>query len=265
MGGWTDLHNHVIPGVDDGARTVAHAVRAVMALRDEGVETVVATPHVDGSITRMPDRLRTRLAELEAGWDRLGSALATSAGPVMLRGAEVKLDVPAVDLSDPRLRLAGGPAVLVEFSQLTVPPRSAETLHAIRSQGYIPVLAHPERYQGGADPDLTRIRSWVEAGAVLQVNVGSLAGLHGQRAKRLAGWILEAGLAHCLASDYHGYGSPRLAAVREVLDSWGEDGARLLFEENPARLSEGQDPEPVPPMSAPPSFMHRLSRLLSWE
>jgi protein-tyrosine phosphatase len=263
MSGWTDLHNHVIPGVDDGARSVAHAVRAVMALRDEGVETVVATPHVDGSITRMPDRLQSRMDELDTGWDRLRSALAPADEPALRRGAEVKLDVPGVDFSDPRLRLAGTRAVLVEFAQLTVPPRSAETLHAIRSQGYLPVLAHPERYQSGAE--LSRVRGWVEAGAALQINVGSLAGLHGQRAARVAASIIGAGLAHCLASDYHGYGSPHLVEVREMLDSWGEDEARLLFEENPARLADGETPLAVPPLSPPPGFRHRLSRLLPWK
>src|SRR5690606_33528679 len=131
-----------------------------------------------------PARLARRLDEIDGGRAKL-DACAAETGVAVHGGVELKLDVPEVDLSDPRLRLGGSRAVLVEFPFMSVPPRSAPVLSAIRQGGYVPVLAHPERYVG-FDPGLNTARAWLDAGAVLQVNVGSLTGRYGPEARRFA-------------------------------------------------------------------------------
>lgn len=254
---WIDLHNHVIPGVDDGAADAPGARAAVDALTREGVDMIIATPHLNASVALQPRALEARMAALDAGWRRLESALAP--GARVERGAEVMLDVPTPDLSDPRFRLAGGPAVLVEFAYMRVPPRSAETLAWIREEGYLPVLAHPERYLG-VDPGLRIVERWVAAGAFLQVNAGSLAGRYGRGPRRVARALLERGRVHCLASDYHARGEPGLAAVRSLLASWGgEAQARRLFEENPSRLLRGEPCLPVAPVGPRKGWLRRLA------
>lgn len=280
---WTDLHNHVIPGVDDGARDPSEAVAAVRSLRAQGVERVVATPHLDGSLTLDPAALDRRLTQLEQGWSWLNEALgeaAEGAGAAEApgdtgapgdagaagvgRGAEVKLDVPEVDLSDPRLRLDGGPTVLVEFPFLSVPPRSAEVLGSIVAAGYQPLLAHPERYQG-VDPELAVVGSWLEAGAFLQVNAGSFIGSYGPGVMARARALLGRGWAHCVASDFHARGTPDLRRARTRIEEWaGEEGAVLLFEVNPPRLLSGQPPLPVTPARHTRSTLRRLRELLPW-
>jgi protein-tyrosine phosphatase len=263
---WTDLHNHVIPGVDDGAQTVEESIVAIQALAAEGVRRVVATPHFQGSLTVDHRALAKRLKQLDAGWSRLRQGFDEGAGPRLARGAEVQLDIPHVDLSDPRIRLAGGEAVLVEFPYFMVPPRSGLVLGSIREAGYIPLLAHPERYQG-VEPTLTVVRSWLDAGAFLQINAGSLFGRYGSQARDNARALLERGWAHCLASDFHGRGWPNLWDAHEFIRTEAEEGSdesgdhvRLLLDVNPSRLVEGKLPVPVRPLPPRSTTLQRLVR-----
>ena len=260
---WVDLHNHVIPGVDDGARDAAEAREAVAGLAGEGVRSIIATPHFDGSLTREAGELSRRLAELDAGWERLQEAV-RGMDVELSRGVELRLDAPDVDVTDARLRLGGGPAILVEFPYFTVPPRSAEVLGGLRRQGYLPLLAHPERYHG-LDSGLSVVASWLDAGAALQVNAASFRGRYGKEAQTVAQELVSRGWAHCIGSDYHARGEPRVAAARELLEGWGgEAQARLLFEENPSRLLAGEDCLPVAPLRPTGGFRRALRGMLPW-
>lgn len=264
MSEWVDFHNHVIPGVDDGTRDGSEARAAVEALAAQGVERVIATPHLSGSITTDGAALEARLRELDEGWERLRAAVPEGVGVHLGRGAEVRLDAPEVDLSDPRLRLDGGPSVLVEFAHFTVPPRSAEALASIVDAGYQPVVAHPERYRG-IDAELSVVRGWADAGAYLQVNAGALLGRYGDRAAGLAERLLAGGWVHCMASDYHGRGEPDSGPVRALLEEWaGDEPVRVLFEENPTRLLEGRPCVPGSPVVRPRSLTDRLKRWIPW-
>lgn len=264
MSVWVDFHNHVIPGVDDGARDESEAQSAVEALAAQGVERIIATPHLSGSLTVDAAALAARLREIDEGWERLEAAVGESTRVHLGRGAEVRLDAPEVDLSDPRLRLDGGPSVLVEFAHFTVPPRSAEALASIVEAGYQPVVAHPERY-GGIDGELSVVRGWLEAGAYLQVNSGSLLGRYGDRAAGLAERLLSSGWVHCMASDYHCRGEPDSGPVRGLLEGWGAgEQVRVLFEENPTRLLDGRACLPGSPVVRPRSIAARLRRWMPW-
>lgn len=245
---FTDLHNHLMPGVDDGAADAAEARAALAALRAAGAVHVVTTPHVDGSLTLRADALAQRLAALDAAWAVLTELAADHASGLRLdRGAEVMLDVPAPRLEDPRLRLAGGPFVLVEFPHRILPPQSADTLARLAGQGWIPLVAHPERY-AGLGQDLEPIGAWRRAGAYLQVNGGALLGRFGPRVRANALELLARGWADCIASDYHARGEPRLAEYRQALTAQlGAESAELLLSVNPARIARGEAPVPVPP------------------
>jgi protein-tyrosine phosphatase len=257
---WVDLHNHLIPAVDDGARDVGQAGSAVAELMEQGVRHIVTTPHVDGSITVNGPALADRLDRLSRGWDRLVESLED--GVRLERGAEVKLDQPQVDLDDGRLRLAGSATALVEFPFMTVPPRSHRVLETLRGQGYVPLLAHPERYEG-LTRDVSLAREWLEAGAYLQVNAGSLAGRYGGQAEERSWALLEAGLVTCIASDYHAHGPLSLAAVRAMLNRCAnEEQVRLLFDINPSRLLRDETPLSVAPLRRQTGWRGALERLM---
>jgi protein-tyrosine phosphatase len=254
-----DFHNHVIPGVDDGAADLPQALEALETFRAQDVTTVVATPHVSGAATLDAEKLAEALGAIDRGWEALRAAAADACPGVRLeRGAEVMLDVPAPDLSDPRLRLAGTRFVLVEFPYMTVPPNAEQALFDLIVAGWTPVLAHPERYTN-ASAALADAEGWRRSGAVLQVNAGSLLGRYGEQPRRIAWGLVESGWADYLCSDFHARGRCATAAAAEALvRAGGAPQAHLLTHENPARLLAGKPPHPVAPLRSRAPLWRRV-------
>ncbi|RMH12082.1 MAG: hypothetical protein D6701_14005 [Gemmatimonadetes bacterium] len=248
-----DLHNHLVPGVDDGARTVEDVLEGVERMTRVGIRRVVATPHLDGSMTRRPQVLAERLAAVDTAFEAARARVAERFPEVtFLRGHEVLLDHPEPDFSDDRVRLAGTAYVLVEWPHLQLPPRTGMALGRIVRRGFRPVIAHPERYHGVAD-NSELLYEWKAQGALLQVNYGSLVGRWGPEARLISRWILGSGMADLLATDFHGRSHLKLYVkeAQEVFDAVdaGEQ-FRLLTMVNPARVLEGRDPLPVQPLPA---------------
>src|SRR5688572_237845 len=197
----TDFHNHLMPRVDDGAQALEASCSGLTAFETEDVRVIITTPHLDGSLTLDQGALEARLAQLDNAWETLTAhARVHHPGVTLYRGVELKLDVPEPRLEDPRLRLAGGPFVLIEFPFMTVPPRSVQALTNLAQNGCRPILAHPERYNGFA-PDYSLAEQWRKTGAALQVNGPSLLGKYGPEARGYAFGLLERGLVDYLSSD----------------------------------------------------------------
>lgn len=259
--GGTDIHNHLMAGVDDGAADEAQAREALAALHAAGVRRIATTPHVDASVLARKNTWERRAAALDAAWERLCEIARDTVPDVQLhRAAEVRLDVPAPDLSDPRVRMGGGTAVLIEFAYFAIPPFSERVLGQLLDAGWTPIIAHPERYRGlAANPGM--VATWRAAGAVIQVNAGSLTGRYGPEPRAAATRLLEQGWIDCLASDYHARGVPHLQAAREWLEAnGGAPQAVLLLEVNPNRILDGEVPQPVPPLERPDGWMSRVLR-----
>jgi len=258
----TDFHNHLIPGVDDGAQNVAESRAGLQAMFESGVRSLIATPHLNASLTLRPEALEERLGELDAGWARLTGEVGPEFPELRLaRGAEVMLDTPEPDFSDERVRLAGGPFVLVEFPFMSVPPQAERVLSGIRLAGWMPILAHPERY-AGLDADARSPGEWRRFGAHLQVNAGSVLGKDGDGARRVALALLERGWVDYIASDYHARGRAHLRACRARLEELGgAEQAQLLMEVNPRRVLEGEPPIPVPPLRMKRGLLARIAKV----
>jgi protein-tyrosine phosphatase len=259
--GFTDLHSHLVPGVDDGSRTLDESRAAILRLRQAGVRRIVTTPHIDASLTRDKRMLETRLGEMDEAWEAV-RAMAEAEFPDLgfHRGHEVMLDIPDPDLSDPRLRLADTSFVLVEWPGLRVPPSSQPVLERLVASGLKPIIAHPDRYRG-LDREGYLAGEWRENGAFLQVNYGSLVGRYGDLPRKRAQTFLERGWVDLLASDFHGRAhlSPSLTVARKAMAEWG-GGAQfgLLASVNPTRILRGEDPLPVPGLVLNPSFWERI-------
>ncbi len=255
--GFIDFHNHLMPAVDDGAQTAAQAIEALRAFAAQGAETVLTTPHFDASLTKSPPALAARLGAFDTAWAELNAArdaavLAEPAVkfPRLLRGVELMLDEPDPDLRDPRIRLAGGAFVLCEFPAMQLPPNAEWAMHNLRQKGWRPVIAHPERYRNH-DTRLSVLSRCRAAGALLQVNAGSLLGQHGDRAQLVAFALLQSGWVDYLSSDHHARGTPSTARAVELLEKRGAAAqATRLTVENPARMLAGQGPLPVAPVEA---------------
>lgn len=254
-----DFHNHLIPGVDDGSSSAEESRAALSAYAAQGVGTIVATPHLQASLTRNPAALAARIAEVDAAWETLRGIGAETEGLRLERGFEVMLDTPQPDFSEPTVRLAGTRFVLVEFPFMSIPPNAVNALFEVKMAGWTPVIAHPERY-GNIDADGAAAAEWKRVGAHLQVNAGSLLGKYGPEAHARAWGLVKRGLADYVCSDYHARGTLHLAYARDALARAGGEGqAARLTEENAARLLAGEPPLPVDPLRRRPrSFWGRL-------
>ena len=244
--GLVDFHSHLVPGVDDGARDLGEAVRGVETLAAEGVRHVLTTPHLDASVIARGELFERQQREVEDAWFRVVDACVDRDPPMSFHlGREILLDTASPELSDPRVRLNGGPYVLVEFPRLNLPAGSEDVIGHITALGYRPVIAHVERYLYQGDPPALW-EEWRHSGAALQVNAASYVGRYGAAARELAWRALELGWVDLAASDYHARGRPWISQAREELAvAGGAAQDRLLFEVNPRNLLRGEPLEPV--------------------
>ncbi len=243
-GDYGDFHSHLVPGVDDGSRNLDEALHSIGRMTAAGVGRIITTPHLSASGLTGP-RFDPLMDFLDSRWRRIRDAVRTTWPQLdFRRGFEVRLDAPGPDLSDPRMRLGGTRFALVEWAGFRPPLRSPEMLSRLADSGYIPVIAHPERYYG-IDRELRIVRAWKDAGACLQVSYGSLVEQYGKKVRRHALRLLKAGLADYLSSDFHGRRGYTLnvePGAAELKRLGGEAQLDLLARVNPARLFEGERP-----------------------
>lgn len=259
-----DIHHHCLPGVDDGPRSWEDAVEQCGIAADEGIETIVATPHVlRGSWeNEQPDVLQQLVDELNA---RVGGKPKVVLGSEYFFGHDV---VERVEQKRGIVTLAGSRYLLVEFAAASVPPLIESVFFKLRLRGITPIVAHPERnlvFQ--TKPAL--LKRLVDEGARTQVTAGSLFGGFGERAESAAVSWIEAELVHVIATDAHSCGrrAPRAREVREVVaERWGETRAAALFDDNPRAVVENRhlpyEPEAKMPEETT-GFLGRFKRLFA--
>ncbi len=246
-----DIHSHLLPGVDDGSPSLEVTLPILERFAREGVDTLVCTPHLAATeAARIPHhRYAAIFAEVVA---------LAPPSPRLLRGWEIMLDAPGIDLTSRDLTLGRSTAVLVEFPRLSVPPGAAQELRRIRVSGVVPVLAHPERYGGCR---LEMVLEWRAAGAAMQIDATILTG--SSTRSRLARDLLRAGLVDCIASDNHGDRRSLAVARGWLLEIGAEEQAQLLTHTNAERLLNDLPIIPVPPLPPLPlSVFTRLRDLL---
>jgi protein-tyrosine phosphatase len=238
-----DLHTHILPGLDDGAHTIEHAVAMARAAISDGVTAVAATPHVR-------DDYPTSADEMHAGVEQVRAALRDAAVPLrLLPGGEIAFDRLALLAVEElaRFGLGGNPDyLLVEFPYYGWPLGLDDQLRGLLARGVVPVLAHPER-NGEVQADPERLRPLVELGALCQVTAASIEGRLGRGARSAGMALLDGGLAHVLASDAH---APHVRGIglTAALDALRDDAlGRWLTADVPAAIVAGEWLPPRPP------------------
>jgi protein-tyrosine phosphatase len=232
-----DVHHHCLPGVDDGPRTMAESVELCRMAADEGIDTIVATPHVLRG--RWQNTSRTELTQI---LDDLRAAVGDR--PRLVLGSEYFFghDMDEMLRTESILPLAGGRYILVEFASHSVPPLVREPLYRVQLDGWVPIIAHPERnivFQ--SKPEF--LESLIRAGVKTQVTTGSVMGEFGPEAQTAAIDWLERGWVHVMATDAHNVTKrqPRFRAARErVAALTGEQIAQALFVDNPKSIVESR-------------------------
>lgn len=244
-----DVHCHFVPGVDDGAPDLEAAMRWLRRVFEDGVRRMAATPHLPASWADGSHRRRA-----EEAFRELRAAAGEELPELELRLAfELRLDGASVDPADRGLWLGTGGHLLVEYDLLRLPEGDpAAPMEELLAAGRTPVLAHPERFRGGAG-DTEWARRLRDRGVRLAVNAGSLTGRYGRGPARTARRLLAEGLVDLVASDHHARPgrSEGLGDVREILSGVDAAGARRLLWENPGAILDGETMAPPPRIDLP--------------
>lgn len=231
-----DIHSHVLPGLDDGARTLEDSVAMLEMAADAGTTDLVATPHANTEYKYDPAAIEERLTQLRGllnGRIRLYSGCDFH---LMYENIQDALENPT------KYTINHKQWLLVEFSDFIIFPNTADLLARLREGRMLPIITHPERNQilQNRFDDLQR---WVMEGSYIQVTALSLLGTFGAAARKFSERLIEAGLVHFIASDAHDteYRTTRLDTAFEWLTKrYGEEYALAVTVDNPSATIEGR-------------------------
>lgn len=243
-----DMHSHILWGMDDGAESIENSIAMGSIAYNEGVHTVVATPHFRGveDPQLFLSTMDGKIGLLKRSLHVLGIDIE------ILRGAEVYMDIDILE-SDylGSLGLGGSRYILIELPAMEVPHFTPNFMYELQLKGFIPVIAHPERNSAiMEDPNV--LFSLVDAGCLSQITAGSLYGLFGSKVKKCAEVLLTHNMAHMLGTDAHsetGGRGPFMGRARDELESiLDQDKVQDILYNIPERVLQNEHIEVMPPI-----------------
>jgi protein-tyrosine phosphatase len=253
-----DLHSHILPGVDDGPRTLEGSLELARVAVAAGTRTILATPHIHTDERIDAALVAERLATLRPALEAAGIPLE------VLPGGEIAIWRLA-DLDDASLRslaLGGGPYLLVESPFSPSAAAFEPVVLDLIARGYKVLLAHPERCPA-FQHDPMRLERLVEGGVLVQLTAGSMTGAFGTTVKRFTSALLRYGLVHVVASDAHdavkrppGLTAGFDALERELPGLTGQ--RRWMTEEVPRAILDGTPLPEQPPLPRQAGLLRRL-------
>ena len=231
-----DLHSHILPGVDDGAYTMADALEMARMAADSGVHTLVATPHY----RYYGHDNHSQILET---FDRLQDQLVYEQIPLnLVLGTEIWLGRGNCPTLESNMCYPNTNWFLAEFSVDESPENMDQMLLAYADQGYRPVIAHPERYLAVLDDPIIA-KHWLDRGWGVQINRDSLLGRFGRRCHACSEFMLAQGWVNLIASDAH---DPQIRSTSwsAALATLTRDVSHRMLERcveiNPRKILENQ-------------------------
>ena len=235
-----DLHTHILPGIDDGAPTMDYALQMLHNAVASDVELLAVTPHCNmpyGNGNYLNQKLKEMFAQLQQAAKDIPLEL--------VLGAEAKVDefLPQLLRQGDIPTINGSRYLLTEFSVDTMAEDFLPALQNILDLGYIPLVAHPERYAAVCQmPQI--VTPWLDMGCHLQLTGGSVVGEYGKTVQKTATFLLQQDLVACIASDAHGL-HRRSNFLMHVYDHlsvrYSKQYAQCLLYENPVAICHNDD------------------------
>lgn len=233
-----DIHSHIIPGVDDGAASETEAAVMLRLAVETGTKAIVATPHYYNrwqcTVSSSKRLMDERFERFRAFIDNADIDMRVYQGAELFGVNNITELVRHGEI----ITLNGSRYVLVEFDFEDDFARVRYCTSQLVSSGYVPVIAHPERY-GFLQKEPSNVYWFLEHGCLLQINKGSPLGRYGSGAMKYSRWLLENRFVHAVASDCH---SPfRRTSDMSRTHEWislnfGQSYANTIFEENPMMI-----------------------------
>jgi protein-tyrosine phosphatase len=232
-----DLHSHILPGVDDGARTMEDALEMANAAVNEGITAICATPHHrNGRFENERSRIEQEVMLFKDELKKCGIPLE------VFHGQEVRLYSELIeDLEkDVLMPINNQNYLLVEFPSSSVPKYAADVLYELRLRDYTPIIVHPERNSDIIEkPEL--LYDFIKAGSLTQLTANSIVGNFGKKIMNFSHDLLKANMVHVIASDAHNVSSRGfhlVEAYESIQKDFGID-YRYFLQENAALILNG--------------------------
>lgn len=232
-----DLHNHLLPGIDDGAKDFEESAEILHHLAKQGIKEIVLTPHyIENShyCANQLERERIRLQLLE---------LAEKEGITLYLGNEVFVTPNMISLLERHeiSTINQSKYLLVELPRHEVLHHYQEIFCELNSAGVVPIIAHPERYEF-LQNDKTRVKELLEFDCLLQCNLESLTGKYGKKAQKLVKWLLKKDLVQFVATDTHHLGEDKIEkSMAKLTKIVGKEKARELLHKNPQKVIRDEE------------------------
>ena len=215
-----DMHSHFIPGIDDGAQTIEDSINMLRAMSEFGYRKVITTPHI------MSDFYQNTPEIILDGLQKVRDAVKEHAIPIEVEAAaEYYLDFDLeAKIEKGGLLTFGNNYLLFEVSYMNPPDILNQVIFKLATNGYRPVLAHPERYPFWYD-DFEKYEEIKDKGVLLQLNINSLTGYYGIGAKKIAEKMIENNMVDFIGSDCH-----RMDHIEVIKDSQYEKYLHQLID-----------------------------------
>jgi protein-tyrosine phosphatase len=222
-----DIHSHVIFDTDDGPSTIKESIRMALEAERVGVKTIIATPHYKKNVFNIENA--------EKNFRELSIRLANCDIELKM-GYEVFVDSLLTDCmyNKKMFTLNNSQYLLFELPFDVYPANTTDIILKLHLNNIIPILAHPERH-GYFLRDFDKLIGLIEAGCMIQLDAGSIMGVHGRRVKAFCKKVIKLGLAHFIASDAHlasDYTNLFLPSYHKVVKWVGTDYANALYRRN---------------------------------
>lgn len=233
-----DIHCHILPGVDDGSKDESMTLRMLYQFLNEGIDKIIVTPHFrhDQSEAYL-DKVKEKFAVAQKLADQVSPKLQ------LFLGCEIMYSSKALSklVNNEFLTMNGTRHVLVEFPVMVQFNDLKGAIHDFVGSGYVPIIAHLERYQFINKID--QVQTLVKMGACVQINSSLILGKYGYQRKRFVHKLIKRDLVHFVASDAHNDGKRKVTLRRSyklMARRFGKETAADLFIRNQEKVIKGE-------------------------
>lgn len=232
-----DIHSHILPGVDDGAKTEKESIAMAKAALEEGIHTIIATPHHrNRAFDNYKDEIVVNVKILNEIFEKEKIPVNILAGQEVRIYGELLEDYKQGDIQT----LADTKYILVEFPFGNVPQYAEQLLYDLQLAGLRPIIAHPERNRELME-NHDRMYELIRNGALSQLTAASLLGEFGKEIEQFSYQLLDANLVHLIASDAHntdtrGFGLRRAYDI--IQDRYGVENYYMFLENSELILQD---------------------------
>lgn len=239
MSHWIDIHNHLLPAVDDGSVSMQQTKNMLRIAYEEGIQYIIATPHYGAGCRNTGiEELQDKLEQVRRAANQIDKAFRIELGNELYYSEDIIEHL----RKQKALTLAGTRYVLVEFAADDNYSDIKTGLHRLLIHGYLPILSHVEKYEC-LDRNYEGVNDLIWLGAYMQMNISSITSRYTGRRQLHCRKLLEYGLIHILGTDAHSdYGrEPRMSGGLEFIrKKFGELMIKQLMVENTMKLLQNE-------------------------